>query len=241
MIGHPLAVTIPIGEPVTHVGPFGLYTYDILGCAVAGAIVLGLGFYLRAKVTSGVPGKLQLFFEAVVGWVNGQVAASMGEAGESIVPLAVTLFFMILFANALELIPTGHDPQYLPAPTGDINFPAAMAVLVFVCVHYTWIRRQGLRRYVKHFFQPPAMFLINIIETITQPITLTLRLFGNIFAGGLLLVLIADLLPAKFIAPIPILDVVWKLFDGFFVGPVQAFIFTLLTMLYFQAAIAGEH
>jgi F-type H+-transporting ATPase subunit a len=84
------------------------------------------------------------------------------------------------------------------------------------------------------------MFLINVVEEIAKPLTLALRLFGNIFAGGIMLVLISDI-PAKFIVPIPVLDVIWKLFDGLFVGPVQAFIFTLLTLLYFSSAVTGGH
>jgi F-type H+-transporting ATPase subunit a len=112
---------------------------------------------------------------------------------------------------------------------------------VIIAVHATWIRRQGLRNYVGHYFRPYKVLLpINLIEELVKPVTLALRLFGNIFSGGLMLVLIADLLPANWIAPTPILDVVWKLFDGLFVGPVQAFIFSLLTILYFEAAIAGS-
>jgi F-type H+-transporting ATPase subunit a len=80
-----------------------------------------------------------------------------------------------------------------------------------------------------------------VIEELVKPITLALRLFGNIFSGGLLLVLIATLIPTSLIVPIPILDTIWKLFDGVFVGPVQAFIFSLLTILYFESAIAGSH
>lgn len=234
---------IPVGDHITcHVAGLTLNADDILSTVVAGAILIGLGLAVRAKLTSGVPGKLQLAFETIVDAVERQVEGSMGEAGRSIVPLALTLFLFILIANALEFIPTGHNPQYLPPPTSDVNFPAAMAVFVIILVHASWIRRQGLRSYLGHYFRPfPALFPINVIEELTKPITLTLRLFGNIFSGGLMLVLIADLLPAKFIAPIPVLDVVWKLFDGLFVGPVQAFIFALLTILYFESAIAGNH
>ncbi len=238
-----LAVTIPVGDHITrHVLGMTFNVDDILSCAVAAVVLLGLGFAVRAKATSGVPGKLQLTFETIVSGVESQVESSMGDAGKPIVPLALTLFLFILIANSLEMLPTGHNPQYLPAPTGDINFPAAMAVTVIVLVHATWIRKQGLRSYVGHYFRPfKALFPINVIEELTKPITLTLRLFGNIFSGGLMLVLIADLLPAKLIAPIPVLDVVWKLFDGLFVGPVQAFIFALLTILYFESAVAGSH
>ena len=213
----------------------------VLSTLVAGAVVLGVGFYLRAKATSGVPGKLQLAVETILDAVDEQVASAMGEAGRPVVPLAFTLFTFILIANWLELIPTGHSPQYLPAPSSDINFTAALAVFVIVLVHVTWIRKQGLRRYLGHYPRPYLVFLpINVIEELVKPVTLALRLFGNIFSGAVLLLIIATPALATWIAPIPVLDVIWKLFDGLFVGPIQAFIFSLLTILYFQSAFAGE-
>jgi F-type H+-transporting ATPase subunit a len=238
-----LAVTVTVGDHITR-RLFG-QTFnidDIISTVVAGLILIGLGLFVRARATSGVPGKLQRAFETIVDAVERQVDSSMGDAGRPIGPLALTLFLFILIANAFEFIPSGHNPEYLPAPTGDINFPLAMAAFVIVLVHITWIRKQGLKDYIGHYFRPyKVMFPINVIEELTKPITLTLRLFGNLFAGGLLIVLIADLLPANFIVPIPLLGVIWKLFDGLFVGPVQAFIFSLLTILYFQSAIVGEH
>jgi F-type H+-transporting ATPase subunit a len=235
------AVDITVGNHITR-QLFGL-TFnidDLFSCAVAGVILLGIGFYLRAKSTSGVPGKMQLVFETVITGVENQVESSMGDQGSRIVPLAFTLFSYILIANWLELIPTGHNPQYLPAPTGDINFTLALGLFVILLVHVTWIRRQGFVHYIAHYFHPPALFLINVIEEIVKPITLALRLFGNIFSGGVMLLLIAAL-PGPFVVGIPILDTVWKLIDGLFVGPVQAFIFAILTILYFEAAITGGH
>ena len=214
----------------------------IWATAIAGVLILLLGFAIRAKATAGVPNRTQLAFETIVTGVSKQVDSTMGDAGRPIVPLAVALFLFILIANLLEMIPTGHNPQYLPAPSGDINFTLALSLFVIIAVHVTWIRKQGLKRYVGHYFRPfAALFPINVIEELTKPITLALRLFGNIFSGGLLLLLIANLIPTNLIVPIPILDTVWKLFAGVFVGPVQAFIFALLTILYFEAAIAGNH
>jgi F-type H+-transporting ATPase subunit a len=239
-----LAISVPVGDHVTA-KVFGLTVNvdDLLSVAVAGLIIVALGIALRMRVTAGVPGKLQLAFETIVGGVEKQVSSTMGERGMFVVPLAVTLFIFILLCNWLEMIPTtwpGHH-QLLPAPTGDINLTAALAILVIILVHFTWITKSGMKSYISHYFKPNALFFpINVVEEIAKPLTLALRLFGNIFAGGIMLVLIADL-PAKFIVPIPVMDVVWKLFDGLFVGPVQAFIFTLLTLLYFDSAISGGH
>jgi F-type H+-transporting ATPase subunit a len=99
------------------------------------------------------------------------------------------------------------------------------------------IRTRGLKGYVKHYFQPfPVFFPINVIEEITKPITLALRLFGNLFAGTLMLLLIAALLPVFIV---PFADVGWKLFD-MFIGFIQAFIFALLTIVYYGMATADD-
>jgi F-type H+-transporting ATPase subunit a len=239
-----LAISVPVGQHVTgKLFGFTINIDDLVSVGIAALIIIVLSVVLVRNVTAGVPGKLQLAFETIIGAVENQVRSTMGDQGLFVVPLAVTLFVFILLCNWLELLPTtwpGHH-QIIPAPTGDINMTAALAVLVIVLVHFTWIQKNGFRAYVGHYFKPyKGLFLINVVEEIAKPLTLALRLFGNIFAGGLMLVLIADL-PAKFILPIPVLDVVWKWFDGVFVGPVQAFIFTLLTILYFQSAVTGEH
>jgi len=201
--------------------------------------VIALGLAVRAGLTAGVPGRMQLAWEALSGAIGDQVEQSIGPRGRRIVPLAMTLFVFILFCNWLEMIPTGHTPQLLPAPTGDVNLTYAMSLTVIILVHATWIRTRGLRRYVGHYFKPYKLLApINLIEELVKPLTLALRLFGNIFSGGIMLLLIWALLP-WFVVPFG--DLVWKIFDGLFVAPVQAFIFSLLTILYFETAMSGSH
>jgi F-type H+-transporting ATPase subunit a len=209
---------------------------------IAGAIVIGLGLVAARRATSGVPGKLQLFFETTVDQVNQLVDSTVGPAGKRIVPLALALFLFILTANWLEVIPSSPrgGTEYLPSPTANVNLTYAMALIVIVIVHTASIRARGLRGYVKHYFQPfPFFFPINVIEEITKPITLALRLFGNLFAGTLMLLLIAALLPVFIV---PVADVAWKLFD-MFIGFIQAFIFALLTIVYYGMAttVDAEH
>jgi F-type H+-transporting ATPase subunit a len=146
--------------------------------------------------------------------------------------LAVTLFLFILIANWLAIIPTGHHPEYMPPPASDVNLTYALALFVIVLVHITGIRKRGLRNYYHHLATPHwAMIPINIIEEIARPLTLALRLFGNIFSGVIMVSLIA-LFPAYILwAP----EIIWKLFD-MFIGLIQAFIFGLLTILYFASA-----
>jgi F-type H+-transporting ATPase subunit a len=206
---------------------------------IAGVIVIGLGLLAARRATSGVPGKLQLFFETTVDQVNQLVESTVGPAGKRIVPLALALFLFILTANWLEVIPSSPrgGTEYLPSPTANVNLTYAMALLVIVIVHTASIRARGLRGYVKHYFQPfPFFFPINVIEEITKPITLALRLFGNLFAGTLMLLLIAALLPLYIV---PVADVAWKLFD-MFIGFIQAFIFALLTIVYYGMATSVD-
>jgi F-type H+-transporting ATPase subunit a len=204
---------------------------------VAAAIVLGLGFLMRRRATAGPPGKLQLFFETMVTQVRELTDSAIGPAGRQFVPLGVCLFFFILICNWLELIPSGHSPDWLPAPTSDINLPLAMALFVIVWVHAKSIRTRGLRGYARHYAQPYwPLIPINVIEELTKPITLTFRLFGNMFSSGLMLAVMAALLP---IYIFPIGDLIWKPFQ-IFVGFIQAFIFALLTVMYFGMAMSTE-
>jgi F-type H+-transporting ATPase subunit a len=226
------AITIIINNhPQLH--GLALNLDDVLACAVAGLIVIGLGLWIRHQVTSEVPGRLQAAYEAVIEAVQ-RLAARIGPRGPRYVPLVVTLFFFILIANWLEMIPSQPRDtsfQYLPAPTGDVNMTYALALLVIVLVHVESVRARGFRGYFHHYVEPYKVITpINVIEEIAKPITLALRLFGNIFAGGLMLVLISGLL----VYVVPPLDIVWKAFDGLFVGPIQALIFSLLTLLYLE-------
>ncbi|HLL09302.1 MAG TPA: F0F1 ATP synthase subunit A [Nocardioidaceae bacterium] len=229
------APDITIGHHVTveFLG-FTLNADTIWSTAIAGMIVIGLGFWMRSKITSGVPSKIQVIWEALIGAVTRQVEASLGHINPFVVPLAVALFAFILIANWLHAIPSGDDPHYLPAPTADVNLTYALGLLVIVGVHVFSIQRRGLKGYIKHYFQPyPILFPINLLEELVKPFTLALRLFGNIFSGGILVTLIG-------LFPLWILwgpNAVWKLFD-MFVGLIQAFIFALLTILYF--GMAGE-
>jgi F-type H+-transporting ATPase subunit a len=209
----------------------------LVSTGIAGLIVVGLGLYMSLHITSGVPSRLQLFFETLVDWVNKQVEESMGiKVAPFVVPLAVTLFFFILTCNWIEIIPSGHNPEYLPSPTADVNLTYALALLVIVSVHVTSIRRRGIKGYVGHYFKPfKAFVLINVIEELAKPLTLALRLFGNIFAGGIMILLISRL-P---LYVVPVGDLIWKPFD-MFIGAIQAFIFSLLTILYFGAAASIE-
>jgi F-type H+-transporting ATPase subunit a len=240
--------SIEIGEHVekTFLGmTFNMDT--IWATVVAGALVVVLGLVARNYLTKDsedhVPSKVQLVWETVVNEVNSQVEANLGRVHPLAAPLAIALFFFILIANWLELIPselnhqTGH---LLPAPTADTNLTYALAAITMISVWVYGIRAKGAKGYFKHFLEPyPWMLPLEVLQELIKPITLALRLFGNIFAGGIMLALIA-LIPWYFGGPVA--NVVWKAFD-MFIGLIQAFIFALLTVLYFAMAGGkeGEH
>ncbi len=232
---------ITVGDHAVTTKLFGMtIDLDVVWSTVfAAAVVLGMGFYLRSKVSAEHPGKLQLFWEFVVDQVQELTDAAIGPQGRPFVPLAVAIFFFIWVCNWIEAIPSGHSPEWFPAPTADVNLPLAMALTVIALVHYNSIKARGFRGYVKHYFQPyAALAPINVIEEITKPITLTFRLFGNLFSGGLMLAVIAALLP---IYVVPIGDAIWKPFD-MLIGLIQAFIFALLTVMYLGMGMSvDEH
>jgi F-type H+-transporting ATPase subunit a len=239
----PLEIHITPGEhPERHL--FGLtFNIDtIISTLVAGSIVLLLGFLVRRALTrrtdDHVPTKLQIIWESVVGEVNRQVEDNLGKVHPFVAPLAISLFFFILIANWLEIVPThlNEDAHLLPPPTADTNLTYAMAIFAVVSVWVYGIRKNGVG-YFKHFVQPyPILLPLNVLEELVKPITLALRLFGNIFAGGIMLALIAAI---PWYAGMPIANILWKMFE-MVIGGLQAFIFALLTVLYFAMASGGH-
>jgi F-type H+-transporting ATPase subunit a len=235
--GTTMAVSIEVGDHITR-SLFGLkFNIDtITSTALALVVIVFLGLWMRRSATHLVPGKLQLFFETVVLQVEEQVGGDLRRRAPNVVPLAVTIFIFILTANWISVIPSGHHPEFLPPPTSDINLPLAMGLVVVIWAVGAGIKRRGLRNYLGHLKEPYlALLPINILEELIKPITLALRLFGNIFAGTVLVLLISKLPIFVLWAP----DFIWKLFD-MFIGAIQAFIFALLTILYFTQAIGPE-
>ena len=244
-----------VAEAAIHVGHhaplwhwFGMTINGdtVIASAIAAVIVIGLAFFLRAKVTStDAPGGVQLFFEAITIQMRNQVESAIGmKIAPFVLPLAVTLFIYILVANWLSVLPvqytdsTGTTTELLKPPASDINFVLALAVFVFIAYHVAGIWRRGIIGHPIKVAKGHVAFLapINLVEEIAKPISLSLRLFGNIFAGGIMVALIA-LFPAWILwAP----NAIWKAFD-LFAGLIQAFIFSLLTILYFGQSMELDH
>ena len=155
---------------------------------------------MARRATSGRPSKLQLAFETIVDAVEKQVKSSMGDVAPFVVPLAVTLFLYILIAQLARADPvTG----YLEPPSADINFTLALGLFVIVWVHIAHVKQKGWRRYFAHYKHgvPVIAPFLNAIEELVKPFTLALRLFGNMFAGTVMIGIIALLPPIDAVAP----------------------------------------
>jgi F-type H+-transporting ATPase subunit a len=237
-----LAAQIEVGEhhQATWLG-LTVNTDTVLSTAIAAVIVIGLAFFLRSRVTStDVPSGVQLFWEAITVQMRAQIEGAIGmRIAPFVLPLAVTIFVFILISNWLSVLPLqyeehGHTVELLTPAAGDINYVLALALFVFVCYHAAGIWRRGIIGHPIKLLKGHVAFLapINLVEELAKPISLSLRLFGNIFAGGILVALIALFPPWIMWAP----NAIWKSFD-LFVGAIQAFIFSILTILYFSQAM----
>jgi len=248
-------------HPTIEIGGCGnwcTFNYDsLISSFLAVIVTLAVAFWLRSQLRHGEPSKVQAVFEWGYDQLRSLIKSNVSEDALFIVPLALTLFLYILVANWLEFLPLGLVP-IVHGANADLNQTLAMALVVFVVVEWYSIRVLGLfgflRRFTKPFELPlPARIVfipLNLIEELTKPVTLSMRLFGNIFAGAAIITLIIGFgtLSLPLVGTIPGLIVgslllsVWKAFDVLFIGFIQAFIFMLLTVVYFGAAREGlEH
>ena len=247
-------------HPTVNLGCGTLCTinYDsVISSALAVVLTVAVGLWIRSQLKSGEPGKVQAVFEWGYDQLRALIKSNVSEDALFIIPLALTLFLYILIANWLELLPLAIFPV-LHGANADLNQTLAMALIVIAVVQWYSVRVLGWRGYFRRFTKPfemPLAFRIgfmpfNILEEIVKPVTLSLRLFGNIFAGAVMIALIAGFgtLALPGIGTVggtilgTILLAIWKAFDVIFIGFIQAFIFMLLTVIYFGAAREGlEH
>ena len=239
-------------------GTLCTFNYDsVISSLIAIIATLAVAFWIRSKLKEGEPSKVQAIFEWGYDQLRSLIKTNVSDDALFIIPLAMTLFLYILIANWIEILPLAFFP-ILHGANADLNQTLAMGLIVIFVVQWYSIRVLGLSGYLKRFTKPFELPLpvrivftpLNILEETVKPLTLSLRLFGNIFAGAVMIALIAGLgtlqLPAVGTVGGTILGAValavWKAFDVIFIGFIQAFIFMLLTVIYFGAAREGlEH
>jgi F-type H+-transporting ATPase subunit a len=188
------------------------------------------------------PKGIQAVIELIVEYVYNFVRSTMGKHNIGFAPYIGTLFFFLLFCNALGLI--GQR-----APSADMNFTFAMGILVFFLIQINSIRSKGIKGYFAHFTKPfPPMIPLNILEEIVFPISLSFRIFGNILAGVIVVELWMHMMASfseKLHLPIPALQAVTTLipqaFFDIFEPFLQAFVFSILTMSFIARATVLHH
>jgi F-type H+-transporting ATPase subunit a len=211
---------------------FGLHIPPHISYAVLVALILlGLGL-LASRQISLVPKGAQNVFELVVGGLEEFMVEVTGEEGRAFFPYIACVFLFIMFCNLIGLV-----PGFL-SPTANINTPLALALCTFVYTHFLGVKYHGVK-YIKHFLGPipalaPLFFPIEVIGHFARVLSLTLRLFGNIMGEDLVL-LILLFLAGMFLAPLPMM------FLAVFTSVVQAFVFTLLSMMYFAGSMEHAH
>ncbi len=238
----------------------GFWTFhvDTLAWSIGlGILFLGLFRSVAKTATTGVPGKLQAFVEIVVEFVDDTVKSTFHGKSNVIAPLALTIFVWVLLMNLMDLIPVDflpwiagqvgyyafgvdpHDVYMKVVPTTDVNMTFALSIGVFILMIFYSIKIKGFGGFMKelyaHPFNTPWLywfnFILELVALLAKPLSLSLRLFGNLYAGELIFILIAATigiwqLPVHFI---------WAAFH-LLVIPLQAFIFMMLTIVYLSMA-----
>jgi len=236
----------PLLEDLWGIGWLDFNMSTVLMTFIASVIVFLLGV-ASAKSLQRKPTGLQNFMEWVVDFVKGIVGSTMDwKTGKQFLPLGLTLLTYIFVANMLGvmfMVVTADHYLWWKSPTSDPGVTLTLATLVVALSHYYGIKLKGVKEYGKEFFRPmPFLFPLKIIEEFANTLTLGLRLFGNIYAGEILLGLLAGLattgIAGTLGAAIPMLA--WQGFSTF-IGAIQAFIFTMLTMVYMSHKVSEDH
>jgi F-type H+-transporting ATPase subunit a len=229
LLGRPLSALlgllgIEVRDPL-HLLP----DYVVISLIVA--LLLIVFFGLASRKVGVVPSKLQSFLEMIIQTFENLLVDTVGEEGKKYLPMIATVGLFIFFANLIGLVPG------FMSPTSKLNVTAGCALVVFAYYHWQGIKAQGLLKYLKHFLGPipllaPLMLPIELMSHFSRPVSLSIRLFGNIFAEELLIVIIASIIP--FFLPLPFMAV------AIFTSLIQAFVFVLLSCIYIAGAVAHE-
>ncbi len=217
MIESPLSI-----KTAFTLGPVPVTVPVIVTWALMAALTLS-SFIVTRRLKIR-PNRGQAVLELIVAAIEGQIRDTMGVAPRPYLSLVGTLFLFILAANWSSLIP-GIEP-----PTGRIETDAALALIVFFAVIWYGIRARGLAGYLKTFAEPSFIMIpLNIVETFTRTFSLIVRLFGNVMSGAFIIGIILSL--AGLIVPVPFMGI------EMLIGAIQAYIFTVLAMVFIGSAI----
>jgi len=244
------------------VGDGDFWTINVDTMAVSlllGVVGLLCMWLVTRKATSGVPGKTQAFMELLLGFVNDQVKGIYHGDSKLVAPVALTVGFWVLLMNAMDFLPVDimswfyehvlHLRNWRPVPTADINTTFALSLTVFALMIIFGIKAKGLGGWAKELFVAPfgsffllwpVNFLFQIVEYLSKPLSHSLRLYGNMYAGEILFLLLAMLASAGlgWAGLATVFNWSWAVFHILIVA-LQAYIFMMLTIVYL--AMAEEH
>lgn len=249
---HLKNLTFQVGE-----GGFWTLHMDTLITAVLLGLVMVFAFWLATrKATAGVPGKWQAFVEIVLEFIDKQAKDAYHGSSKLVTPIAITLFCWILLMNGLKLVPADFIAKPLewvgvhywkPVPTADVNATLGMSISVFFLMIFFALRAKGLGGFIHELFTAPfgkwmfpANLLLNFVELLSKPISLAMRLFGNMYGGEIVFLLIWMLGGAGIFGALAggAFGLGWMLFH-LLVIPLQAFIFMMLSIVYLS--LMEEH
>lgn len=227
---HPLLFLVMLFESI-GLGDFAHHYPHVLNSWAIMILLVVLGKLATSNLQL-VPSGVQNVFEPIVGGLENFMIETTGEAGRPYFPLICTLFLYIFIGNLFGLIPG------LLSPTANLNTTASMAIVVFITFQAIGIRKHGFH-YVKHFMGPvwwlaPLMIPIEVVGHLARVMSLSFRLFGNLMAEDLVMIILIGL-AGKFFAPFPMFFLF--MFNAF----VQAFIFTMLTIMYITGSLEEAH
>lgn len=226
--GPPLAALLrPLGVRVADPAHFAP---DFVVMSLIVVVLLSLTLGLASRKLALVPGRRQAALEAVVGFFEGQVDDLIGPKGRAFLPVIGTVGLFVLTANLIGLVPG------FMSPTSKLNVTLGCGLVVFFYYHAMGVKVQGLR-YFKQFLGPipaiaPLMLPIEIISHFSRPLSLGMRLFGNIFSEELLILIMASIIP--YFLPLPFMIL------SLFTSVIQSFVFILLSCIYISGAISAE-
>ena len=247
-------------EPVREQGGFWTIHYDtIVTSAILGVLVLGFLWLVTRKATSGVPSKTQAFVELTIEFVNDQVRSMFHHDYKIVAPIALTVGLWVLFMNAMDFLPVDimawiyqhvfHLAEWRGVPTADVNTTFALSLSVFGLMIFYSIKVKGLGGWIHELFCTPfgsnpllwgPNLLFNLIEYLSKPLSHSLRLYGNMYAGEIIFLLIGLWAATGAVGAIAggVLHLGWAIFHILIVV-LQAYIFMMLTIVYI--AMAHEH
>ncbi len=199
--------------------------------AIIIAFIIAVFLWLIAKKPKIIPTPVQSFAETLYTMFEGIIIDIIGEDGKRYLPMIGTIGFFIFFCNVAGLFP-GFE-----SPTANLNVTAGTAVFVFLYYNFVGVREIGIKKYLRHLAGPylwlaPLMFPIEVISHFSRPLSLSVRLFGNIMGEDMVILILASLIP--YIVPLPMMAL--AIFTSF----VQAMVFTMLAIVYLSGAVASE-